>query len=54
MAEQNSTQLLQDVRKVLDQVQGGVEESLKDTNNELSKVSNVKMQINERENELLK
>lgn len=45
---------MQDVRKFLDQVQGGIKESLKNANDELSKISNSKTQLDERETEISK
>lgn len=53
-AEQNSTKLQQDVRKALEQVQGGLDESMKKAKDDLSKVSNSKNQIDERDIEINK
>lgn len=54
MADQNSTKLLQDVRKALEQVQGGLEESLKDAKYKSSTVSNLKNQVDQRIDEIFK
>lgn len=53
-AEQNSTKLLQDIRKVLEQVQGNLGDSLKNANQEMSAILNSKNQIDERQNEIFK
>eukprot|EP00102_Acyrthosiphon_pisum_P016424 XP_008187385.2 PREDICTED: laminin subunit alpha [Acyrthosiphon pisum] len=54
VADQNSTKLLQDVKMALEQVQGGLEESLKDAKYKSSIVSNSKNQYDQRIDEIFK
>ncbi|VVC44657.1 Hypothetical protein CINCED_3A025090 [Cinara cedri] len=53
-AEQNSIQLLQDVRQALEDIQGNIESALNNAKNELSTLSNSKSQINEKESDISK
>lgn len=46
--------LQQDVKKAIEQEQDGLEESLQKAKDEFSKISILKSQINERENEINK
>lgn len=54
VADQNSTKLLQDVKMALEQVQGVLEESLKDAKLKSSIVSNSKNQNDQRIDEIFK
>lgn len=54
LAEQNSTKLVQNVRKALEQLQGGLEESLKDAKNKSSIVMNSKNQMVQRIDDIFK
>lgn len=54
LADQNSTKIQQDVVKALEQVQGGLEESLKNAKDELSKMLITKYQLNEKESDIIK